>query len=214
MTTMSNEPGVIAIIRMRATKPERELFDALVTGGVRSLEVTLPTPGSVDAIGAWAGTVPDVRVGAGTVRTAEDVTRALDAGAEFLVTPTFSIPVLDAAASGGVPVYCGATTPTECDAAWRHPAVVGVKVFPAAALGGPSYIKALGEPLDDIRLVPTGGVDIEAARTYSFMGCAGIGVGGQLVNEEIVSEGRFDELTRRSAAFVKAWVDGREGRRK
>lgn len=207
---MSDDSGVIAIVRLRRTRPPIELFEALVRGGVTRLEITLPTPSATQAIAAWADTVPGVQVGAGTVRSAVDVRRAVDAGARFLVTPTYLPAVLDAAHGSAVPVYCGAATPTECDAAWQHPAVAGVKVFPAAQLGGPAYVRALGDPLHDIPFFPTGGVDIENTRVYAAMGCGGVGVGGALVSEELVEARRFEAIAERAAAFVAAWETGRK----
>lgn len=202
--------GVVAIVRLRACTAPVELYDALVEGGVTRLEVTLPTPDAETTIEAWTKRNGGVSVGAGTVRTAADVARATRAGAQFLVTPTFRLDVLDAAHAAHVPVYCGAATATECDMAWSHPAVVAVKVFPAATLGGPAYIKALKDPLDDVKFLPTGGVDPAAARAYAALGCVGVGVGGALVSESLVRDENWEKLRRRATDFCAAWVEGEQ----
>lgn len=110
MISSMEPPGVIAIIRLKRNEPSEHILNALLEGGIRYIEVTLPTPGSALAIKNWQA-VDSAIVGAGTVRTVEDATRAADAGARFLVTPTTSLPVLEAAERLGLPVICGAMTP-------------------------------------------------------------------------------------------------------
>lgn len=198
--------GVLAIVRLRSREPAEQIADALARGGVHQLEVTLPTPGAERAVERWRRR-PGLVVGAGTVRTARDVRRAVDAGAQFLVTPTVCEAVLEAAAAAGVPVICGAATPTEIESAWRRGAAA-VKVFPARPLGGPSYVRAVREPLDDIPLVPTGGIADDAVADYRRAGCVGVGVGGGLVAEELVARADWDALTGRAAAFARSWAAG------
>jgi 2-dehydro-3-deoxyphosphogluconate aldolase/(4S)-4-hydroxy-2-oxoglutarate aldolase len=208
--------GVLAIVRLRRREPDDALLAALVDGGVRAVEVTLPTPGALAAVRRWAGE-ERVTVGVGTVRTPADAHAAADAGAAFLVTPTVRPDVLAAAAARGLPVLCGALTPTEIDLAWSCGAA-GVKVFPAAQVGGPAYLRAVREPLDDVALLPTGGVDVAAARAYAADGCLGVGVGSALVAERLLEGGAdggagraaagLDEVRERARAFVSAWADG------
>jgi 2-dehydro-3-deoxyphosphogluconate aldolase / (4S)-4-hydroxy-2-oxoglutarate aldolase len=204
--------GVLAIVRLRRHQPDDALFDALAAGGVDSIEVTLPTPGSLDAVRRWVGRAAPA-VGVGTVRTAQDAAAALDAGAQFVVTPTTVSEVLDVCASRPAPVVCGALTPTEVDAAWRYGATA-VKVFPAETVGGPAYLRSLREPLDDVPLLPTGGVDVASTREYALVGCVGVGVGGALVAESLVADQAWSELETRARRFVAAWHEGlaeREG---
>lgn len=196
---------IIAIIRLRENRPSEELLGAIAAGGVSMIEVTLPTPGALDLIAD--GSAHGVKLGAGTVRDRAGAASARDAGAEFFVTPTFDRDVLEIAHSAGIPVYCGAATPTEIDMAYRHPAVQGVKVFPAGALGGPAFIKAVREPLDDIPLIPTGGVTPELAREYLRLGCAGVGVGSALVSEKVVAEKDWGLLESRAREFADAWLN-------
>lgn len=198
-------PGIVAIVRLRHSAPTEQILEALLEGGIRHIEITLPTPGSLQAITRWQATDAAV-VGAGTVRTADDVARAADAGARFLVTPTTSMPVLEAADRAGLPVICGALTPSEIDTAARAAALV--KVFPIDAVGGLAYLTAIAAPLSDIGFVPTGGVDVPSARSYAAFGCAGVGVGSALIDEQAVADGRWSLLRERASAFTQAWADG------
>ena len=201
------ELGVLAIIRLRDHEPDDELLDALVEGGIRAVEVTLPTPGSLDAVRRW---VRDDRVvvGVGTIRSEQDAVLAAEAGAQFIVTPTTVLDVLRVAAERSVPVVPGALTPTEIDLAWRHGAAA-VKVFPISALGGAAYLRAIREPLDDVLVLPTGGVDAAAAQEYASAGCVGVGAGGRLVGEQLVADRDWPALTERARDFVDGWEAGR-----
>ncbi|GAA2633528.1 bifunctional 4-hydroxy-2-oxoglutarate aldolase/2-dehydro-3-deoxy-phosphogluconate aldolase [Dactylosporangium fulvum] len=202
-TTIS---GVVAIIRLRENEPDDAIATALLDGGVDIMEVTLPTPGSLDAIRRWS-TQAGVVVGAGTVRTASDAHAAIIAGARFLVTPTTATDVLDVAGAAGVPVACGALTPTEIDLAWHRGAAV-VKVFPVAALGGAGYLRAVREPLHDVPLLPTGGVSLKNINSYAQLGCVGAGIGSALVSADLVADRRWATLTERAGAFASAWKEG------
>lgn len=212
--------GVVAIVRLRLPAPER-LLHALLDGGVGLVEVTLTTPDAVSTIDRWArasrGQVTDgptgtsgPLVGTGTVRTPKDVDRSADAGAQFLVTPTTIPDVLSRAAERGLPVLCGALTPTEVDTA-RAAGAHAIKVFPVNALGGPGYIRALRAPLPDVRLFPTGGVDVDQASRYAALGCQGVGIGASIVDDATVEAEDWSEITRRSRAFTEAWSTGCQG---
>jgi 2-dehydro-3-deoxyphosphogluconate aldolase/(4S)-4-hydroxy-2-oxoglutarate aldolase len=203
-------PGVIAIVRLRSASPSDELFEALLEGGISCVEITLPTPDSAAAIARWRSR-GGALVGAGTVRTPDDVARAADSGAQFLVTPGFSREVLAAAQARDLPVVCGALTPTEIESAAAAGAAC-VKVFPVDAVGGPSYIAAVTAPLTDIRLVPTGGVDADAARRYGELGCAGVGVGSSLVDEATVTAAGWETIRARAGELVTAWDSGKASR--
>lgn len=198
---------IVSIIRLRQTKPPVELIEALVAGGVTHIEVTFPTPGGLDLVRHFASQ-DDITLGVGTVRDRASALAARDAGAAFFVTPTIDQAVLDVAAEAGVPVYCGASTPTEIETAYRQPAVRAVKVFPAGSLGGPGYIKAIQDPLDDIPLLPTGGVDLAATTQYAALGCVGVGVGSALVREQDVAQRNWAAIQNRAAEFVAAWHAG------
>lgn len=202
--------GVVAIIRLRQCEPVDELLEALLEGGLRTVEVTLPTPGSLAAVRRWTG---DDRVvaGVGTVRTPADAEAAVSAGAAFLVTPTTRPDVLAAAQGSRVPVVSGALTPSEIDLAWQHGAAA-VKVFPVSALGGASYVRAVREPLDDVLLLPTGGVDHTTAGEFARAGCVGVGAGSALVSERLVADGDWVALRDRASRFVAGWQAGLDDR--
>ncbi|GAA1766227.1 bifunctional 4-hydroxy-2-oxoglutarate aldolase/2-dehydro-3-deoxy-phosphogluconate aldolase [Kocuria aegyptia] len=200
---MTDVDGVLAIIRLRQHQPADEILDTLTAAGVSRAEVTLPTPGSLEAISRWSGR-DGVQIGAGTVRTAAQARDAVAAGAQFLVTPIVSLSVLEEASRLSVPVVCGAASPTEIELAWTHGAAA-VKVFPARALGGPAYVRAVREPLDDVPLIATGGVAVDNVTDYRGAGCIGVGVGSALVSEKIVAERNWADLGAAARVFVQAW---------
>ncbi|MCW3843313.1 bifunctional 4-hydroxy-2-oxoglutarate aldolase/2-dehydro-3-deoxy-phosphogluconate aldolase [Micromonospora yasonensis] len=194
---------VIAIVRLPAPDAVLRTARELATAGLPALEVTLTTPRALDAVAALRAELDDsCAVGAGSVRTAADVTRARDAGAQFLVTPTTRAEVLTQAAEAGLPVVCGALTPTEVDLAWSAGASL-VKLFPAS-LGGPAYLRELCAPLPDVPLVPTGGVSAESVHGWAAAGAVAVGVGGSLVNATDIAANDWAALRRRARAFLAA----------
>src|SRR5690606_14240404 len=209
MPEAASPSGVIAIVRLRREQAVDEIVEALHAGGVRAIEVTIDSPGALDAVRRWRER-DQALVGVGTVRTADQARAAIDAGAQFLVTPTTMAPVLEVADRAGVPIAAGALTPTEIDTAWQHGATA-VKVFPVDTVGGPAYVRAVRAPLPDVPLVPTGGVDADAAHTYAAMNCTGVGVGSALGDEGPVASGDWAELRRRAEALTTAWSEGQAG---
>ncbi|MEU5947237.1 bifunctional 4-hydroxy-2-oxoglutarate aldolase/2-dehydro-3-deoxy-phosphogluconate aldolase [Micromonospora sp. NPDC047465] len=158
------------------------------------------------------------RVGVGSVRTPTEVTAARDAGAQFLVTPTTRVEVLAQAKAAGLPVVCGAFTPTEVDVAWSSGAAM-VKLFPAG-VAGPPYLRELLAPLPDVPLAPTGGVRPESVAEWAAAGAVAVGAGGVLVDAAEVAVGDWAALRRRARAFLSAaaaahWPDRQgDGRRR
>ncbi|MGH1564708.1 bifunctional 4-hydroxy-2-oxoglutarate aldolase/2-dehydro-3-deoxy-phosphogluconate aldolase [Mumia sp. DW29H23] len=200
--------GIVAIVRLRRETPTDALLDALLAGGVRQVEITVDSPSAHEVISRWARR-GDALVGAGTIRTAADAEAAIAAGAQFLVTPTTVDAVLDTARTRGVPVACGALTPTEIDDAWSRGAAA-VKVFPIGTVGGVSYLKAVRAPLHDVPLLPTGGVDAGNITAYAAAGAVGVGVGSSLVSEDLVAAGDWDAVRERALSLVEAWEAGRD----
>jgi len=211
------DPGIIAIIR--ADSPDRliPLAGALHEGGVMAMEITMTTPGALEAIAAIAGrfrAIPqDERplIGAGSVLDPETARAALLAGATFLVTPTTSIPTIRLANRYGKPIISGAYTPTEALHAFEHGADA-VKIFPAENLG-PSYIRNLLAPMPHLPLIPTGGVTVENLATWMKAGSVAVGVGSALVGKALPDSREGDEgeegaewagIRARAAAFVAA----------
>lgn len=194
--------GVVAIVRGRRAEHLDAVLDALVDAGIRSLEVTLNTPGALEAI-RRAGTRfgEEVSVGAGTVRSVADVEDAVAAGAQFLVSP-HTDPALGARARELSAAYLpGALTPSEIVAAWNSGAAA-IKLFPAR-LGGPRYLRDLREPLPDIPIVPTGGVSAENVAEWFAAGAVAVGVGGSLIGDALET-GDVASLAARALELVKA----------
>jgi len=194
-------PGVIAVVRTRSAAQVPPLCDALVAGGVVAIEITMTTPGALDAIRAararlGAGAV----VGVGTVLDAATCRAAIDAGAEFVVTPVLRPDVAAVARASGCPVMLGAYTPTEAQLAHEAGADF-IKVFPADTLG-PGYIKNLLAPLPHLRIVPTGGVTQANIADFLKAGCVAAGVGSPLMTPRILAENNWGELKRQAAQFV------------
>lgn len=193
---------VVAILRSDTCVHFRATVATLAESGVHLIECALTTPGALDAIRDLSTDLPaGVQLGAGTVTSPELVSRAVDAGATFLVTPTFSAAVLRAATDLGVPVLAGALTPTEVLAAWDAGATA-VKIFPASAVGA-DYCRALAEPLPSVPLVPTGGVGFDNAADFLAAGAVALGVGGSLIGDA-VRGGSTADLAHRCARLLEA----------
>ncbi len=184
LTPQLMETGVVAILRASSVKYFQPAAEALVRAGLTCLEVTLTTPGALDALSTMAdGLPPEAAVGAGTVTSAAQASAAVAAGAQFLVSPAVCADVIAFAAEAGLPCYPGAWTPTEVLAAWRAGATA-VKLFPAAS-GGPEHLRRLRDPLPDIPLVPTGGIAIEHVRGYLAVGAIAVGLGSPLLGDAL-----------------------------
>lgn len=194
---------VIAVVRLPSAEAALPVASAVHAGGVRLIEVTLTTDGALPSVGALREAGLDgLAVGVGTVRTPAEARRALEAGAEYLVTTT-RVDVVDVARETGVPVICAGLTPTELDVAHRSGADY-VKLFPASAVG-PRYLREVLAPLPDLRVVPTGGVTASNIPDFRAAGAAGVGIGSALVDAATVDAGNWAELERRAADVVAAW---------
>lgn len=200
---------VVAILRGPRGHHLQAVAHTLVEAGVRCLEMTTNTPGALEAIRALRIDLPasEVSFGVGTVRTVEQVDQAAAAGASFVVSPGTSPPVGRRAADLGLRWYPGAATATEVETAWQLGATA-VKIFPAGALGGPAFLRALVAPLDDVLLIPTGGVEAVELTRYLSAGAFAVGMGSPLIGSAL-DDGDVDALARRSrdvVASVAAWA--------
>ena len=194
---------VVAILRAEDAARAEDVVDVLLENGVRSLELTLTTRGALEVVERLAAKVPDgTDLGVGTVLTADEVDRAVAAGARFVVSPSVVPEVIEAAARHGIASYPGAFTPTEIHSAWTAGASA-VKLFPGGALG-PSYLKAVRAPLPDIPLIPTGGVDVEAVGDWLAAGAVAVGLGGPLIGDALKPGGDLDALAERARAVCAA----------
>jgi 2-dehydro-3-deoxyphosphogluconate aldolase / (4S)-4-hydroxy-2-oxoglutarate aldolase len=204
------DAGIVAIMRRTEASLAVETAEALLAGGVSVVEVTLNTEGAIDMLSALRGRLGDrMLIGAGTVMTAEDVRRAVGAGAQFVVSPHTDADVIAAARRAGVPAAPGAFTPTEIVHAWRLGAAV-VKVFPVGSVG-PRYLRDVLAPLTQIPLLPTGGVNLENAAEFIRAGARGLGLGGDLVSAKAVAAREFGSIAERAAQFVEQVRVGRGG---
>jgi 2-dehydro-3-deoxyphosphogluconate aldolase/(4S)-4-hydroxy-2-oxoglutarate aldolase len=187
------DAGIVAIVRSPDSGQLTEVARALCEGGVSVLEITLTVPNALEVIRNVRSALGDrILLGAGTVLDTETARAAILAGAEFIVSPTVNLDVIQLCRRYDKLVMPGAFTPTEILAAWQAGADI-VKVFPAD-VGGPAYLRAVRAPLPQVRLMPTGGVDLRTAADFLKAGACCLGVGSQLVEPKAVAEGNFERI--------------------
>ncbi|HTM54471.1 MAG TPA: bifunctional 4-hydroxy-2-oxoglutarate aldolase/2-dehydro-3-deoxy-phosphogluconate aldolase [Pirellulales bacterium] len=194
---------VVAVVRAASGEQLVDVAEALAAGGIDAVEITFTVPQAhrvIEKVAAKLGT--RILLGAGTVLDAETARIALLSGAEFVVSPTLDLRVIEVCRRYGKPVMPGAFSPTEVLAAWQAGADI-VKVFPCDVLG-PAYLKALAGPLPQIRLMPTGGVNLETIGAFLQAGAFALGVGGALVDAKLVEAGNLNEIQSRAKRFADA----------
>ena len=202
------ETGVIAIMRAQSSEQLIAAADAIKQGGVRAIEVTMTTPGALSVIAeAKARYGSDVIFGAGTVLDPETGRAAILAGADFVVSPTLNLELVELCNRYSIPVAPGCYSPTEVLTGWEAGADF-IKLFPAS-VGGSSLVKAILAPLPQVRIIPVGGVNLDTAADFIRKGAAALGVGSSLVSQKLLDEGNLDELTRRAAAYIQEVRKGR-----
>ncbi len=203
---------VIAIVRGIPSDKMIELAGAMIKGGVACIEVTFDQTSeetakdtllSIARIREHFG--DSVCVGAGTVMSVEQVDRAAEAGAEYMISPNVDAEVIQETRRLGKISIPGALTPTEAAYAYKCGANI-VKMFPAAVLGT-DYIKAIKAPLKHIPMTAVGGINPQNCAAFLKAGCVGVGVGGNLVSAKLVEEGRFDEITAVAEEYMEALKD-------
>ncbi len=203
------EGGVVAVLRGVTEETVTEIAGALADGGVTAVEVTADTPGAMRMIEELSTDLPQgTAVGVGTVLDSETARAASLAGAEFVVTPTLDLGVVETANRYGLVVMPGIFTPTEAIRAYEAGADA-VKLFPASSVG-PGHIGSIHGPLGQIPIVPTGGVDLENAAEYIEAGALAVGTGSALVSDELVEREDWDGLTERAREFVETVGAARE----
>jgi 2-dehydro-3-deoxyphosphogluconate aldolase/(4S)-4-hydroxy-2-oxoglutarate aldolase len=211
--TNSAEPGllsealdrlpVVGILRGAPVSTVESIAAAAVAAGFQVLEVTLDSPEPLRSIGLLQRAHPDAVIGAGTVRNGAEARIALDAGAQFIVTPMLDAEVVAACVADSVPIIPGAATPTEIWHALRLGATA-VKVFPARELGGPAYLRAIRGPLGNPPLVPTGGVGPDNAAAFLEAGADAVGVGGSVFPSDALRDGDAGRVGSLASALVRA----------
>jgi 2-dehydro-3-deoxyphosphogluconate aldolase/(4S)-4-hydroxy-2-oxoglutarate aldolase len=183
---------------------------AMIAGGVTVVEVTMTVPGAIDLLKELKreyGT--RLLLGSGTVTTAQEAEATIEAGAEFVVSPSFHPDVIVATRALGKLSIPGALTPTEVVTAWRAGADY-VKIFPCSAMGGASYLKSLLAPFPHLKLIPTGGVTQQTAPSFIRAGARALGVGGDLVNLAAIDAGTPELITESARAYLKILAEVRE----
>src|SRR5947207_5558569 len=196
------EIGLVPVVRAASADEAMRAIDAIKAGGVSVLEITMTVPGAVGAIAEVTKRFGDeVIVGAGTVLDAETARACILAGAQFIVSPALNLDTIACCRRYGIAVLPGALTPTDVVQAWSAGADL-VKVFPAGALGGASYLKALKAPLPQIELVPTGGVTLANAHGFIEAGAAAVGVATDLVDIGAIRSGQPEKITQAARAFI------------
>lgn len=199
------ESGIVAVVRSPDSKQLVEVARALADGGVHVIEITMTVPNALDVLRQVRNELGDkILLGAGTVLDPETARAVFLAGAEYIVSPTVNVEVIKMCQRYNKLVMPGAFTPTEILTAWEAGADI-VKVFPADVVG-PTYFKALRGPLPQIRVMPTGGVDLTTAAAFLNAGACCLGIGSQLVEPKAVQERNFDrirDLARQYVAIVQ-----------
>lgn len=194
--------GIVAVVRTSHFDEVAPVCDALAAGGVLALEITLTVPDALRALRETSVRLGSTAlIGAGTVLNTEQCQAVLDAGAQFVVSPITRLELIPISHRSEKPVMIGAYTPTEAQTAHEAGADF-IKIFPADKLG-PSFIKNIRAPLPHLRIVPTGGVDLQTAPDFLRAGCVALGVGSSLLAAELVKGKRWAELTKLASDFVR-----------
>jgi 2-dehydro-3-deoxyphosphogluconate aldolase / (4S)-4-hydroxy-2-oxoglutarate aldolase len=194
--------GIVAILRATSGEHLADVAEALLAGGVEAIEVTFSVPRAVNVLEQVADRLGDkIVLGAGTVLDPETARAAILAGARFIVSPTINLEVIKLCRRYGRLVFPGALTPTEILTAWEAGADI-VKVFPSD-LTGPNYLTAVRRPLPQVRLMPTGGVNLQTAAQFLKAGACALGIGSELADPQAIANRQFAKLT----ALARQYVD-------
>ncbi len=202
--------GLIPVLRARNAGQAHAVVQALLLGGVNVVEVTMTVPGAVEVLAELKNEYgAKLLLGSGTVTTAAQAEATIDAGAEFVVSPSLHPAVIAVTKARGKISIPGALTPTEAITAWELGADY-VKIFPCSAVGGAGYLKALLAPFPQLKLIPTGGVTLQNAASYFEAGARAVGVGGDLVNLAAIDQGTPETITDAARAWLKVIAEYRQ----
>ena len=195
--------GLIPVLRASSAKVGHALVDAMMAGGITVIEVTMTVPDALTLIRELKQTHGNrILLGSGTVTDAAQAQATIEAGAEFVVSPSLHLDVIAKTRDLGKVSIPGALTPTEVITAWRAGADY-VKIFPCSAMGGASYLKSLLAPFPDVNLIPTGGVTLQTAADFIKAGARALGVGADLVNAGAIADGKPELITNTARAYVE-----------
>ncbi|HEY1902702.1 MAG TPA: bifunctional 4-hydroxy-2-oxoglutarate aldolase/2-dehydro-3-deoxy-phosphogluconate aldolase [Terracidiphilus sp.] len=202
--------GLIPVLRARNASQAHAVVQAMLAGGVTVVEVTMTVPGAVDLLKELRREYgAKLLLGSGTVTTAEQAEATIEAGAEFVVSPSLHPDVIAKTRALGKVSIPGALTPTEVITAWNAGADY-VKIFPCSAMGGASYLKSLLAPFPHLKLIPTGGVTHHTAAAFLEAGARALGVGSDLVNLAAIDQGAPEIITAAAHAYLKVIAQFRE----
>jgi 2-dehydro-3-deoxyphosphogluconate aldolase/(4S)-4-hydroxy-2-oxoglutarate aldolase len=195
--------GLVPVLRAKSSAEGHALVEAMFAGGVTVVEVTMTVPGAVELLRELKKTYArKLLLGSGTVTTAAQAAATIEAGAEFVVSPSLHPEVIAKTKELGKVSIPGGLTPTEVITAWKAGADY-VKVFPCSAVGGASYLKALLAPFPQLQLIPTGGVTQQTAADFLKAGARALGVGADLVNAKAIAEGKPEVVTNAARAYLE-----------
>ena len=195
---------IVGIVRHLTADEVAAMLPIYLESGLTTIEITMNTPGASEMIlAAQTHYSGQLNLGAGTVRTLTDLENALAAGAQFIVTPTLNEPIVRRCVEQGIPIFPGAFTPTEIERAWQLGASM-VKVYPAGMFG-PDYIRDIKAPLDDVKLLPTGGVNQSNMAEYRNAGADGVAMGSQLIDKSLIRQRDWAGLKAHFLAIKRAF---------
>jgi 2-dehydro-3-deoxyphosphogluconate aldolase / (4S)-4-hydroxy-2-oxoglutarate aldolase len=203
--------GLIPVLRAKSVAQGRAVVDAMIAGGVTIVEVTMTVPGAIDLLKELRNeySPKDLLLGSGTVTTGDQAQATIDAGAEFVVSPSLHPEVIHKTKSNKKISCPGALTPTEAITAWNAGADY-VKIFPCSAVGGASYLKSLLAPFPQLKIIPTGGVTLQTAEGFIKAGARALGVGSDLVNLAAIDASHPETITETARAYLKVIADARK----
>jgi 2-dehydro-3-deoxyphosphogluconate aldolase/(4S)-4-hydroxy-2-oxoglutarate aldolase len=186
--------GIVPVVKIERAEDAVELGKALLAGGLPCAEITFRTAAAEEAIQRITSSLPDIIVGAGTVLTVDQASKAVSAGARFIVSPGFNQKVVDWCLQNEIPVTPGVMTPTEIDMALDRELNI-LKFFPAEAIGGIAVLKAISAPYGGVKFIPTGGINQNNLADYLALPSVNCCGGSWLVKASLISAGKFDEIT-------------------
>jgi len=202
--------GLIPVLRAKNAKQARTVVEAMLKGGVTVVEVTMTVPGAIELLAELKKAYGnDLLLGSGTVTTADQCQATIDAGAEFVVSPSTHLDVIAVTRKNNKVSCPGALTPTEAITAWNAGADY-VKIFPCSAVGGASYVKSLLAPFPFLKIIPTGGVTLQTAESFIKAGARALGVGSDLVNLAAVDAGHPETITETAKAYLHIMAEARK----
>jgi 2-dehydro-3-deoxyphosphogluconate aldolase/(4S)-4-hydroxy-2-oxoglutarate aldolase len=195
--------GIVPIIRAPSAEVATKAARAILAAGIDVLEITMTVPNAIGLLRQLRDEIgKDVLLGAGTVLDADTARACIEAGAEFIVSPGFDPATIQATHALDKPCMPGVLTPTEVITAWKAGADMA-KIFPCSALGGASYLRALKAPLPQIKMLPTGGVDVTTAADFIKAGAAALGVGAAVVDLKLLEKSGPGAVTEKCRELVE-----------